>query len=102
MIDINIIRTNKELVRENIRKKYQEQKLPLVDEIISLDERVRKLKIEGDTLRQERNSVSSEIGTLMRDKKIEEANERKTHVVEINTRLVDIEKEEEQLSAELK
>ena len=102
MIDINIIRTNKELVKENIRKKYQEHKLPLVDEIIVLDEKVRKLKIEGDTLRQERNSVSSEIGTLMRDKKVEEANEKKVHVVEINTRLVDIEKEEEELSLELK
>ncbi len=102
MIDINIIRTNKELVKENIRKKYQEHKLPLVEEIISLDEKVRKLKIEGDTLRQERNSVSSEIGTLMRDKKIDEANEKKAHVVEINNRLVDIEKEEEELSLELK
>lgn len=102
MIDINIIRTNKELVKENIRKKYQEHKLPLVDEIIVLDEKVRKLKIEGDTLRQERNSVSSEIGALMRDKKVEEANEKKVHVVEINTRLVDIEKEEEELSLELK
>ena len=102
MIDINIIRTNKELVKENIKKKYQEHKLPLVDEIISLDEKVRKLKIEGDSLRQERNSVSSEIGSLMRDKKVEEANTKKAHVVEINNRLVDIEKEEETLSLELK
>ena len=102
MIDINIIRNNKDLVKENIRKKYQEHKLSIVDEIISLDERVRKLKIEGDTLRQERNNVSSEIGFLMRDKKIEEANIKKAHVVEINNRLVDIEKEEEKLSTELK
>ena len=102
MIDINIIRNNKELVKENIRKKYQEHKLPLVDEIISLDERVRKLKIEGDSLRQDRNSISSEIGSLMREKKIEEANLKKEKVVEINNRLVDIEKEEEILSTELK
>jgi len=102
MIDINIIRTNKELVKDNIKKKYQEHKLPLVDEIIFLDEKVRKLKIEGDSLRQERNSVSSEIGSLMRDKKIEEANTKKAYVVEINQRLVDIEKEEEELSLELK
>ena len=102
MIDINIIRNNKELVKENIRKKYQEHKLPMVEEIISLDERVRKLKIEGDSLRQERNSVSSEIGSLMRDKRIEEANDKKAHVVEINNRLVEIEKEEEELSIELK
>ena len=102
MIDINIIRNNKELVKENIRKKFQEHKLSLIDEIISLDEKVRKLKIEGDSLRQERNSVSSEIGSLMRDKKIEEANTKKAHVVEINNRLVDIEREEEELSLELK
>ena len=102
MIDINIIRNNKELVKENIRKKFQEHKLSLIDEIISLDEKVRKLKIEGDSLRQERNSVSSEIGSLMRDKKIEEANTKKAHVVEINNRLVDIEREEEELSVELK
>ena len=102
MIDINIIRTNKELVKENIKKKFQDNKLPIVDEIITLDEKVRKLKIEGDSLRQERNSVSSEIGALMRDKLIEEANIKKAHVVEINSRLVDIEKEEEELSQELK
>ena len=102
MIDINIIRNNKELVKENIRKKYQEHKLSMVEEIISLDERVRKLKIEGDSLRQERNSVSSEIGSLMRDKKLEEANTKKAHVVEINSRLVEIEKDEEELSIELR
>jgi len=102
MIDINIIRKNKELVKENIRKKFQEQKLPLVDEIISLDEKVRKLKIEGDSLRQDRNSISSEIGLLMREKKIDEANAKKQQVVEINNRLVSIESEEEELSKELK
>jgi len=102
MIDINIIRNNKELVKENIRKKFQEQKLPLVDEIISLDEKVRKLKIEGDSLRQDRNSISSEIGLLMREKKIDEANAKKQQVVEINNRLVSIESEEEELSKELK
>ena len=102
MIDINIIRTNKELVKENIRKKYQDNKLPLVDEIIVLDEKVRKLKIEGDSLRQERNSISSEIGMLMREKNIEEANQKKEHVVEINNKLVEIEKEEEEKTIELK
>ena len=102
MIDINIIRTNKELVKENIRKKYQDNKLPLVDAIIALDEKVRKLKIEGDSLRQERNSISSEIGMLMREKNIEEANQKKEHVVEINNKLVEIEKEEEEKTIELK
>ena len=67
MIDINLIRNNKDLVKENIKKKFQDNKLPLVDEIISLDEKVRTLKIEGDNLRQERNTISSEIGFLMRE-----------------------------------
>ena len=102
MIDINIIRNNKELVKENIKKKFQEQKLSMVDEIIVLDEKVRKLKIDGDSLRQERNSISAEIGSLMREKKIDEANEKKEQVVNINERLVEIEKEEEVLSLELK
>ena len=59
MIDINIIRKNPELVRENIRKKFQDKKLPLVDEIISLDEEVKKIKIEGDNLREKRNKTSN-------------------------------------------
>ena len=63
MIDINIIRNDKEIVKENIKKKYQEHKLPLVDEILELDEKVRKLKIDGDNLRQERNSKSNLIGS---------------------------------------
>ena len=102
MIDINIIRNNKEIVKENIRKKFQDNKLPLVDEIIDLDEKVRKLKIEGDSLRQDRNNISSEIGSLMRDKKVEEANSKKQQVVEINERLTSIEAEEEELSKVLK
>ena len=102
MIDINIIRTNKELVKENIRKKFQDEKLPLVDEIVILDERVRKLKIEGDNLRQERNSKSNFIGSLMCEGKKEEANLIKEEVVSINNKLDIIEKEEEELSSTLK
>lgn len=102
MIDINIIRNDKELVKENIKKKYQEHKLPLVDEILELDEKVRKLKIDGDNLRQERNSKSNLIGSMMREGKKEEANSIKEEVVEINNKLVNIEKEEEELSSKLK
>ncbi len=102
MIDIEIIRKTPELVKENIKKKYQDKKLPLVDEILSLDEKVRKLKIEGDTLRQQRNTISSEIGTLMREGKKDVAEENKKKVVEINNKLIDIEKEEEKLSIKLK
>ena len=102
MIDINIIRTNRKLVEDNLKKKYQESKLPLLDEIIELDKKVRELKINGDSLRQERNKTSDEIGLLYRDKKVEEANSKKERVKEINNQLVDIEKEEEELSIKLK
>ena len=71
MIDINLIRTNKKLVEENLKKKYQENKLSTLDEIVELDKKVRELKINGDNLRQERNNTSNEIGLLMREKKID-------------------------------
>ena len=98
MLDIKFIRENKEIVKENIKKKFQDKKLPLVDEVIELDKKIRKLKIDGALLRQQRNSVSDEIGILFREKKVDEANEKKNQVVEINSKLVDIEKEEEELS----
>ena len=102
MLDIKFVRENKDLVKENIKKKFQDKKLPLVDEVVELDKRIRELKVEGDNLRQERNTVSNEIGALMRDKKIEEGNAKKARVVEINEKLVDIEKEEVELTLELK
>ena len=102
MIDINIIRTNRKLVEENLKKKYQENKLPILDEIIELDKKVRELKINGDNLRQERNQTSDEIGLLYREKKVEEANSKKERVKTINEELIGIEKEEEELSSKLK
>lgn len=102
MIDIKLIRENKELVKENIKKKFQDHKLPLVDEVIQLDQKIRELKMTGDNLRQERNATSNEIGMLMRNKNIEEANLKKQHVVEINNQLADIEKEENELSAQIR
>lgn len=102
MIDINLIRTNPELVKANIKKKFQDEKLKNVDEILKLDEKIRELKQEGDNLRSSRNSLSSQIGLLMKDKKIEEANELKSRVQANNTRIGDIEKEEAALSLELK
>ena len=101
MIDINIIRNNRNLVEENLKKKFQEEKISILDEIISLDKRVRELKVSGDNLRQERNHTSDEIGLLFREKKVEEANSKKERVKEINEELVNIEKEEEVLSSEL-
>ena len=101
MLDIKFVRENPEIVKQNIRNKFQDQKLPLVDEVISLDSRIRELKNKGGELRAERNSVSTSIGQMMREKKIEEANKAKQRVVDINTQLESIEKEEEQLNEEL-
>lgn len=102
MLDIKFVRENSELVKENIKKKFQDHKLPLVDEVIELDKKIRDLKLEGDNLRQERNTKSSEIGSLMRDKKIEEANKIKEEVVRINERLNVLEEEENNLGKVLK
>ena len=102
MLDIKFIRENKELEKQNIKNKFQDQKLPLVDEVVELDEKIRSLKLEGDNLRGNRNSTSALIGQLMREGKREEANQTKQKVVEINEKLVTIEKEEEELSKSLR
>lgn len=102
MLDIKFVRENPDKVKENIKKKFQDRKLPLVDEVIELDKQIRELKAKGDTLRQERNTTSDLIGTLFREKRVEEANEKKARVVEINEQLVGIEREEEKLSVLLK
>ncbi len=102
MIDINLIRTNPELVKENIRKKFQNEKLELVDKVLELDKKFRELKQEADNLRAKRNSLSQEIGKLMKEKKLEEANEIKAQVLKNNERTAQLEKQEEELSAEIK
>jgi len=102
MIDINFLRNNPEVVKENIKKKFQDKKLPLVDEIIELDAKRRDLQKEGDSRRAMRNSLSSQIGKLMKEKNIEEANKVKAQVVENNARIAEIEKETEEVSALLK
>ena len=102
MLDIKFVRENSELVKENIKKKFQDQKLPLVDEVIDLDSKIRSLKKDGDKLRQDRNKISDEIGALFRDKKQDEDNKKKQEVVEINTKLEKIEEKEASLSASLK
>ena len=93
MIDINLIRTNKDLVKENIKKKFQDAKLPLVDEVEQLDKDVRALKLEGDNLRASRNTLSAQIGALMKEKKVEEANAIKEQVRTNNDRIAQIEKD---------
>lgn len=102
MIDINLLRTNPEMVKENIRKKFQNQKLGYVDEVLKLDGQIRELKKEGDNLRSSRNTLSSQIGLLMKDKKIDEANVIKAQVVKNNERIIEIEKQEQELSEKLK
>lgn len=102
MIDINLIRNNRKLVEENLKKKYQEEKIPVLDEIIDIDKQVRELKVDGDNLRQQRNTTSDMIGELFKNKKIDEANQKKEEVKEINEKLLSIEEKEEELSKELK
>ena len=102
MLDIKFVRENTDKVKENIKRKFQEHKLPLVDEVLVLDKEIRELKLEGDNLRGERNQVSNEIGLLMRDKKKEEAEAKKARVKEINERLEVLEKEESEKNIELR
>jgi len=102
MIDINLLRTNPELVKENIKKKFQDSKLPLVDEVISLDKENRSLKQEGDELRALRNKLSGEVGMLMREKKIAEAEEIKAKVKAGAERLAEIEAKQLEIDGEIK
>ena len=101
MIDIKLIRENPELVKENIRKKFQEHKLALVDEVIELDERVRALKGEGDALRAKKNELSRQIGSLMKEGRREEADAVKAQVTANSDRLKAIEEEEREVSDKL-
>ena len=102
MIDIKLIRENKDLVKENIKKKFQDKKLSLVDEIYDLDIEYRKLKTEADDARNKVNKLSKEIGILMRDKKIDEANKVKEEVSDIKKKIPEYEKEEERLEKDIK
>ncbi len=101
MIDIALLRSQPELVRENIRKKFQDRKLPLVDEALALDAKYRALRTEGDALRASRNALSKQIGLLMREKKTEEANAVKAQVERNAERLAEIEKETAEVSEKL-
>ena len=102
MIDIKLIRENPELVKENIKKKFQDNKLCLVDEVLALDKENRNVKSYGDELRMNRNSLSSTIGNLMREGKKQEAEDIKIKVNEINLKLIENEKQEVELSEKIK
>ena len=80
MIDINIIRNNKEKVITNLKKKYQEEKIPLVDKILTSDKKLRDIKVTADELRMNRNKISDAIGQDMRNKDIKSAEKKKEEV----------------------
>ena len=102
MIDIKFLRENPDVVKQNIKNKFQDHKLCLVDEVIDLDLKNREVKLKGDELRASRNTLSSQIGMLMKSGKKDEAEEIKLQVKKINDELVENEKLEEQYSAEIK
>ena len=102
MIDIKLIRENPDIVKENIKKKFQDHKLVLVDEVRDLDEKNREVKLKGDELRMQRNSLSSQIGVLMKENKKSEAEEIKKKVQKINSKLEENEKLEEKYNSEIK
>ena len=97
MIDIKFLRENPELVKENIKKKFQDSKLELVDEVIALDAESRKAKQEADDLRASRNKISKEIGALMAQGKKEEAEAKKAEVAAGAKRLLELEEKEKEL-----
>lgn len=102
MIDINLIRENPDLVKENIKKKFQDEKLVLVDEVQSMDAEYRAAKTRGDTLRGERNKISKQIGLYMRDKNIEAAERAKQSVKDMDAELESLEVKEAKLAEEIK
>ena len=101
MLDIKFVRENPELVKENIKKKFQDEKLPLVDEVIEIDKKIRALKAEGEALRASRNDLSKQIGTLMRNKEVDKANEIKAIVSKNNERISEIDPLLTELNANL-
>ncbi len=102
MIDIELIRNDRDAVKENIKKKFQDAKLHLVDEVYDLDRKFRDAKAEGDNLRSEKNKASGEIGNLMKEGKKEEAEEIKKRVQEYATRIEELETLEEELAGTIK
>ena len=102
MIDIKLIRENRDLVKENIKKKFQDEKLPLVDEVFELDKKVREVQVKADNLKAEKNKVSGEIGKLMQQGKKEEAEEVKKKVANYGDEIKALEEEQVKLTNEIK
>ena len=102
MIDIKFLRENPDIVKENIKKKFQDSKLGLVDEVIELDAEVRKAQQEADDIRANRNKISKEIGALMSQGKKDEAEAKKAEVSANAARLTELEEKENELREKIK
>ncbi len=102
MLDIKFLRENPEIVKENIKKKFQDEKLKLVDEVVELDEKYRTVKTRCDDLRSQRNKISKQIGGLMAKGEKEEAEKVKSQVAEINNELASLEGNEDELSKQIR
>ena len=102
MIDIKLIRDNKELVKENIKKKFQDEKLKVVDEVYEMDKKVREVQTKCDTLKADKNKKSGEIGLLMKEKKIDEANKVKEAVAKMADEIKELEEKQVELQKEIK
>ena len=102
MLDIKFVRENKDIVKDNIKKKFQDEKLPLVDEVVALDEEFRKLKNNQDELSSQRNSISNEIGNLMTEGKKEQGLAKKEEVNKINEEIAKEEARESELQEQIK
>ena len=102
MLDIKLIRTNPELVKENIKKKFQDSKLELVDKVVDLDKQYRETKVECDTLRNQRKVKSKEIGGFMAKGQKDEAERIKSEVAEIGAKLTEMEALEVKLEGEIR
>ena len=102
MLDIKFLRENPDVVKQNIKNKFQDRKIPLVDEVIELDKESRKTQQEADELRAKRKKISKNIGGLMAQGKKEEAEALKAEVVQGAERLAELEKKEAELAAKIK
>ncbi len=102
MIDIKLIRENKDLVKENIRKKFQDEKLPLVDEVFEMDKKVREVQTKADELKATKNKLSGEIGKLMKEGKREEAEQIKKDIASKGEEITALEEEQAKLTKEIK
>ena len=102
MLDMKFVRMNPEVVKENIKKKFQDEKLPLVDEVLELDQKNREIKQEVEALRADRNKISKEIGACMAQGRKEDAEELKKKVAENADRVEKLSAEEKEVEAKIK